>query len=285
MEKKKLLLVAVSVGIFLVIVISAAILIFTPKAPGAGTAFSAARPIPAGVPGTLPSRVQPPLQMPSQIPPTRSDRLQRATLGAADMVRKADEIQGIQSPPQATAIQENHFYINGENPNETYTVEKTDRDAGTRVVINVPKPSTAAVPDTQAETSGRSAPRQTAPAARPAVSTAPAKTGAAAKPVSPAPAAAKPAAVKPAAQPRTYNDYWVQTGAFSAKVRAEGVKDTLSSKGIASIIENREVDGKTWYRVRVGPYTSENEANYWLALVKSIDGFADSQIRQTRSQR
>ncbi|MDR2258532.1 MAG: SPOR domain-containing protein [Treponema sp.] len=268
MEKKKLLLVAVSVGIFLVIVISAAILIFTPRAPETGTAVSAARPIPAGVSGTLPPRIQ---AQDQQVP----ERLEPATVDAADMVRNNDEIQGIQSPPQATAIQENHFYINGENPTDAYVVEKNDGNAGTRVVINVPKPSAAAVPDTPAASSGRSAPRQTAPASRPAASAAPAKPRA---PV-------KPAAAKPAAQTKTYNDYWVQTGAFTAKVRAEGVKEILSSKGITSIIENREVDGKTWYRVRVGPYTSENEANYWLTLVKSIDGFAGSQIRQTRSQR
>jgi DedD protein len=281
MEKKKLLLVAVSTGIFLVIVISAAILIFTPKAPGTGTAVSSARPIPAGVPESFP--VQPPVQSPGQIqtPPAGPDRLQPATVDAADMVRNSDGIQGIQSPPQATAVQENHFYINGETPADAYTVEKTDGDAGTRVVINVPKPSTAAVPDTPAEPSGKSAPRQTAPASRSAA--APAKTGSPAKPVTPA--AAKPAAAKTAVQTRVSSDYWVQTGAFTAKVRAEGVKDTLSSKGITSIIENREVDGKTWYRVRVGPYTSENEANYWLALVKSIDGFADSQVRMTRSRR
>jgi DedD protein len=244
MEKKKLLLVAVSVGIFLVIVLSAAILIFTPKAPGAGTAVSSARPIPAGVPGTFPA--QPPVQGSGQIqtPPAGPERLQPATVDAADMVRNSDGIQGIQSPPQATAIQENHFYINGENPGDSYVVEKTDGDAATRVVINVPKPSAAAVPDTPAAPSGRSAPRQTAPASRPAAS--PGKTGAPAKP-----AAAKPATVaKPAPQTRIYNDYWVQTGAFTAKVRAEGVKETLSAKGIASIIENREVDGKVWYRVR-----------------------------------
>ena len=79
----------------------------------------------------------------------------------------------------------------------------------------------------------------------------------------------------------TSNNYWVQTGAFSTHVRAEGAKESLASKGITSIIDNRDIDGKTWYRVRVGPYTSETEANYWLALVKSIDGFAESQIRQT----
>jgi DedD protein len=272
MEKKKLLLVAVSVGIFLVIVVSAAILIFTPKAAGTGTAISSARPIPAGVPGVLPDMPLGAAQPQPQIPQADPERIQPATVDAADMVRNADGIQGIQPFPQATAIQENHFYINGENPGDEFTVEKNDGNAAARVVINVPKPSTAAVPDTPVES-----PRQTAP--RPAANAAPA-----ARPAAPAkPAAAPKPAAKPA--PSVYNNYWVQTGAFTAKVRAEGVKETLSSKGISSIIENREVDGRTWYRVRVGPYTSENEASYWLALVKSIDGFADSQIRVTRSQR
>jgi DedD protein len=269
MEKKKLLLVAVSVGVFLVIVVSAAILIFTPKAPGSGTVISAARPIPVGVPGTLPP--QDPGAFQPQ--PAGAEQIQPATVDAADMVRNAEGLQGIQSPPQATAVQENHFYINGENPSDSFTVEKTDGNAAARVVINVPKPSAAAVPDTPVEPPARSAPRQAAPASRPAA--APARPAAAAKP-----------APRPAAPPaKTSSDYWVQTGAFTAKVRAEGVKETLSAKGITSIIENREVDGKTWYRVRVGPYTSENEANYWLALVKSIEGFGDSQVRMTRAQR
>jgi len=66
-------------------------------------------------------------------------------------------------------------------------------------------------------------------------------------------------------------------------VRAESVKESLESKGIASIIENRNIGGRTLYRVRVGPYLSETEANYWLALVRSIDGFADSQVRVSQA--
>ncbi|MCL2128443.1 MAG: SPOR domain-containing protein, partial [Treponema sp.] len=110
---------------------------------------------------------------------------------------------------------------------------------------------------------------------------------AAAKPAAAKPAPAQPApAAKPAARPaaeppKTVNNYWVQTGAFSTKIRAEGAKESLASKGITSIIENRDIDGRTLYRVRVGPYVSETEANYWLALVKSIDGFGDSQVRQS----
>jgi DedD protein len=77
----------------------------------------------------------------------------------------------------------------------------------------------------------------------------------------------------------------VQTGAFSTITSAEGVKETLASKGITSIIENGNIDGKTLFRVRVGPYISRNEANYWLALIKSIDGFEDSQVRTAENLR
>jgi DedD protein len=269
MEKKKILLVAVSVGVFLVIIISASILIFTPKT--GGVAVASARPIPV---------------QPGYIPRTDSTGLtktQPASMDAAEMVRNASGIQSIQTPPQATAIQETNFYINGEKPIESYEITKTDDNASARVLINVPKPSTAAVPDVQVETPVKSS--QTA-AVRPAQTTRTVQTTAAKPAEKAVPAPAKTtASVKNVPQTKTYNDYWVQTGAFSAKIRAEGMKDNLASKGISSIIENREVDGKTWYRVRVGPYTSENEANYWASLVKSIDGFSDSQVRQSKSQR
>ena len=242
-EKKKLLLVAVSVGVFLVIIISAAILVLTPKVPAGGTAFSSTRAIPAGPGGTETGRPQP------------------AYVDPSDMLRNNDSIRGIQTPPGENAAGETNISVSGE-------ASGADRDG--RVTIDIPKPSTAAVPDTPAVS-------QTPPAAaRPAatVTAAPAQSAATARPTAAA-----------SAQTRTRNDFWVQTGAFTARIRAEGVKETLASKGITSIIENREVNGSTWYRVRVGPYTSETEANYWLALVKSIDGFADSQVRQTTSVR
>jgi DedD protein len=272
MEKKKLLLVAVSVGVFLVITISAAILIFTPKNTENAVAVSASGPVSpyaAGTPESIRTLEDPPETEGAGMQDNRTPvRTQPASVDAADMVRNADGIRGIQPPPQAQAIQENNFYINGDNPGESYTIEKSGEGSSARVVINVPKPSTAAVPDSSAAV--RPAPRQGVVPARPAAGT---QTG-----IKPA---TKSAEKKPAASARTYRDYWVQTGAFSARVRAEGAKETLASKGISSIIENRDIDGKTWYRVRVGPYTSENEASYWLSLVKSIDGFADSQIRQS----
>ncbi|GHT69532.1 hypothetical protein FACS1894110_19170 [Spirochaetia bacterium] len=250
MEKKKLLLVAVSVGVFLVIAISASILIFTPKQSGgegraaarvnSGTIVTAPRPIPAGTGARGMDSGASPEPEPAPAQPKSAD--------VVDMVRNADGLPGLQTPPPSVE--------HGENTGGVSI------DVRPRTAAGVPAP-TSTVP----KAAPVSPPAATTPAVKPAA-------------VAAKPPAAKPAAPKPAASPaRANNDYWVQIGAFSAQVRAEGVKETLAEKGITTIIDDRDVEGKTMYRVRVGPYTSETEASYWLALVKSIDGFSESQIR------
>ena len=223
MEKKKLLLVAVSVGVVLLIVISIPLLLIS---PGRTTSLAAAAPV-----DFYPSPelyVQPEIARPVFTPLAENAFAQ----------------------PEETPV---------ENPNVT--------------TITIPAPHTAAVPDVQVTPAPRNVAARPAPAKPAPATPAPEKPAAAIKP------AAKPA---PAAETsKSNNNYWVQTGAFSTQVRAEGAKESLASKGITSIIDNRDINGKTWYRVRVGPYISEKEASYWLALVKSIDGFGDSQIRQT----
>ena len=277
-EMKKMLLVAVSVGVFLLVTITVAILLLTPKTGTEETAFSSSYPYPAG-------RTQP-------------------------VIENAGSIQ-----PQHDFIQDS----NTNNIRDNTIVNITgDRNNGDSLTINIPKPSTAAVPNTAGTSPAASvsvspntaASSATSAAARPAATAAVTPTTVTPTAGNPAagittaiiPAAVTTTQTVPAARPaavsgsasttavkqtitsRSINDYWVQTGAFSAMIRAEDVKELLASKGITSIIENRIVDGRIWYRVRLGPYTSENEANYWLALVKSIDGFSDSQIRQTVRQ-
>jgi DedD protein len=291
MEKKKLLLVAISVGVFLVIVIGASILVFSPRSPSpAAVAIkpSAGRPVSAGNPEDI------------EIPELP------ASVDATELVKNPSDIRELQIPPASNKpAQDNVFYIYGENSQSTAdpierTPAKTNTNANTRVVIDVPRPVTAAVPDaprnpsratvssvqpTTRQNSTEDTPKPTA-VPRPAAST-PKPAVTASRPVA---AASKPAATTVAAKPtvpasaipaRAYDNYWVQTGAFSTKVRAEGVKETLASKGIISLIENHDAEGKTLYRVRVGPYTSKNEADYWLTLIKSIHGFEESQVWKT----
>ena len=252
-EQKKLLLVAVSVGVFLLVTITAAIVIMTPKASIEETAFSSSRPYPVGI---------------TQTPVTDSPVIIHQ---------------------QPAAVQETNVNIDCDEENIAIGV---NRDDSGNLTINIPRPTTAAVPDT-AEVPPASdsrpvatvavrqqpAPARPAPTAQPAPAAAQTTQPAASRQTPAASTARQPAPARPAV-----NDYWVQTGAFSAKIRADDAKELLASKGITSIVENRQIDGRTWYRVRLGPYTSEREANYWLALVKSIDGFSESQVRQTVRQ-
>jgi len=228
-EQKKLLLVAVSVGVFLLVTITVALVVLTPKVQAHETAFTSSHTI-------QPNRIQSP------------------------------EITG--AIPQQPVI--NSKETNEGNSNVSSSTDKNDGD---RLTIQIPKPSTAAVPDTPETTASTKA--KTSAAASPATTTKKTTT------TQPATASKQTSSSSNATTSKTINDFWVQTGAFTAKVRADDAKELLASKGLTSIIENREIDGKTWYRVRLGPYTSEKEANYWLALVKSIDGFNESQVRQT----
>ena len=230
MEKKKLLLVAVAVGIVLLIIIGIPLMMIAPR-----------------------QRTTAPLQ--SSLPNIERDW--------AAPVEPAG-VQRTQAPAEPSA----------------YTYSEPV-EAPHVTTLTVPVPETAAVPNTPITPASRSSTVKLT-ADQPAASANPSAVKPVAVAVKSAPAP-KPPAKTAINSAKTHNNYWVQTGAFSTKIRAEGAKESLASKGISSIIDNRDIDGKTWYRVRVGPYISETEANYWLALVKSIDGFAESQIRLTQA--
>jgi len=168
-------------------------------------------------------------------------------------------------------------------PVEEAAPANSSKAASNVTTITVPAPrSGGGVPDVEVS------PVRQASRARPVVAEVPKEKQ---------PAAVKPAAVKPAAKPAEKpaekpavakpsksfdsSNFWIQTGAFSTIKYAEGAKDYLAARGISSVIEDPVINGKTWYRVRVGPYTTRDEANYWLALVKSIDGFSTSQVWET----
>ena len=168
--------------------------------------------------------------------------------------------------------------------------EVIDRDNGDSLTIHIPIPSAAAVPVTPVEEVRQTTPstvRTTPPATQ---VTAPAATPAA----TPAPAASAAQTTTPVrtTTTRTVTDFWIQTSAHSAIITAEDQRDSLASKGFVSIIDISEVSGRIMYRVWMGPYTSRSEADYWLTILKQIDGFKDDQllpderpyIRQTTRQ-
>jgi len=250
-EMKKLLLVAVSVGVFLLVTITVALIVITPKAQMQETSFSSSvpyantRPAPNNT-GNLPVLID------ESLTPVSFNGNERTEVTIASDRNDGNNLT-IHIP--ATVLTES----------ETTPVSSTQTPS-TQMVRTQPASST--VQTTQA----------VKPASQPAAASRSTTQSSTAAKTVPASAPSKPSSGK------TINDYWIQTGAFSAIVRAEDAREILASKGLISIIENRIIDGRTWYRVRLGPYTSEKEANHWLAIVKAIDGFSQSQIRQSVRQ-
>lgn len=97
--------------------------------------------------------------------------------------------------------------------------------------------------------------------------------------------ASKPAAPKAAAQP-TVTQYWVQAAAFTSKKSADGAIDVLDDNKIpANIFTYEDAKGTLYYRIRVGPYVTKSEAEYWQTKIAKIDTFAktNSYVTSTAS--
>ena len=87
-------------------------------------------------------------------------------------------------------------------------------------------------------------------------------------------AAQKPATVKT-------DEYWIQAASFTSRGRADELKQGLAEQGVAAMISVKDISGKSWYRVRIGPYTVKAEADGWLGRLKSIAGCTEAYVSKT----
>jgi len=112
------------------------------------------------------------------------------------------------------------------------------------------------------------------PAEKPAVKPAskPAVTSAA-----PAKKAPPKKETKKAATPKTPDRFWVQAASYTNKKSADEARTVLETNKIPSeVFTYTDAKGKVFYRVRVGPYTTSSEAEYWQKRVAMIDQFAST---------
>jgi len=76
--------------------------------------------------------------------------------------------------------------------------------------------------------------------------------------------------------------YWIQTASLSSRLNAERAREKLVSCYIKAEIFTKQTSTGLTYRVRVGPFRNNTEAEYWLKNIKEIDGFGGSYISQER---
>ncbi len=89
-----------------------------------------------------------------------------------------------------------------------------------------------------------------------------------------------PTAKKPVLKPTSVkvDEYWIQAASFSSRGRADELKQGLSEKGVAALITVKDISGKSWYRVRIGPYSVKADADGWLGRLKAIPGCAEAYV-------
>lgn len=88
-------------------------------------------------------------------------------------------------------------------------------------------------------------------------------------------AKAAPAKSSTAAKTAAVTRFWVQVAAYSNKKTAENARSVLSDKKINSDIYTYEdAKSKLFYRVRVGPFTTKSEAEYWQSKIVEISDFS-----------
>ncbi len=80
-------------------------------------------------------------------------------------------------------------------------------------------------------------------------------------------------------------EFWIQAGSFTSRSRAESASTTLSEKGFSNLITIKTVDDNDYFRVRMGPYLSNAEAEKFLKWVKEIDFYEKSYISQVYVQK
>lgn len=103
---------------------------------------------------------------------------------------------------------------------------------------------------------------------------APKKTAAAAKRSAPK---TSPAKKTEGAKKARADTWWVQAAAYTNKKSADDARVRLGDNRItADVFTYKDAAGRVFYRVRVGPYTTRSEAEYWKARIGQISEFSAS---------
>lgn len=140
--------------------------------------------------------------------------------------------------------------------------EKSEKEASVKVT------ETASVPKTTAST-------------KPAASTTPAKTSSSTAKTTSASTTTSSTAKTSSAVTR----YWIQVASYSTKKAAEAARSKLEeNKIIADIFTYQDSSEKVYYRVRVGPYTTKSEAEYWMNKIIQVKDFEKSGAYVTQTK-
>lgn len=274
MEQKRTLWIVAAVGVFLLVVLGAALILYTPQSKQATIANSRVTNNSTASNGWISLAPSAPLQT-STNPDEKVDE--------ESSVLSDKEIPN----PAKTELRTEEVNIYAENANvysEKTELNKLGENATVKAETSE-KPTTIVLtePEKTAE-SKTSKPEVSKPRSNVAVKNsvsekqkAPAKTEhkntvKAAKTEQNKSVSAKPSLKEP-----EIVQYWVQVTALTSRKSADEARNKLGENQItADVFTYTDNKKQLFYRVRVGPYTTKSEAEYWRTKISKIDSFQNS---------
>lgn len=94
----------------------------------------------------------------------------------------------------------------------------------------------------------------------------------------PEPVRAEPATREPRRVRVT--EYWIQVISSPSRDTVEQAKLRLEEERLSGRISSKNVDGRDFYRLRVGPYSDKSEASKFLDWIREINDFSGSYISE-----
>lgn len=274
MEQKRTLWIVAAVGVFLLVVLGAALILYTPQSKQATIANSRVTNNSTASNGWI-----------SLVP---SAPLQTSTNPDEKVDEESSVLSDKEIPnPAKTGLRTEEVNIYAENANvysektelnklgENATVKAETSEKPTTIVLTEPE-KTAEAKTSKTEVSK---PRSNV-AVKNSVSE---KQRATAKPEHKNTAKTakteqnKSVSAKPSVKEPEIVQYWVQVTALTSRKSADEARNKLGENQItADVFTYTDNKKQLFYRVRVGPYTTKSEAEYWRTKISKIDSFQNS---------
>lgn len=270
MEQKKILWIITASGIFLTVVFLFALIVVKTKA------------------SNVPSRAaMPAIEKPVATPVPQKTDDETVTISKDDL----DNLTEASETEEVAAAEESVNPIT-KNEDGTVTIDLNQINDPATVSAVTPKNETTAAAmenkkqSEKADTIYTAAPSRKTAAEVEAEKQAAALNASGAKPQTVASAGAKSGAkstvaaaaanVTPVSVETT--KYWVQCAAYTSKKTADQARSKLDENRIpAEVFTYQDGKNNLFYRVRVGPYTTKSEAEYWKNRIAQIDSFKSAQ--------
>ena len=299
MEQKKTLWIVAATGIFLLVVVGAALILYSPSVqqpsgiqagfdPASGWISSTKQGVTPLPENGITFNTETPLQ--DEKSTEQKSNLTPSPFASNGTASDSENGDNVVRTDKVTVISDNAtVYSNG-----TTTIDLNSLKSSSGSGIVAKNEMTANQINTNRPKEVENKPKEYAPAPVQENYYAPAPV---AKAPAPKPAAPKPSTVakstsasssKTATKAATAtkvassakkapDSFWVQAAAYTSKRNADEARTALESNKIPSeVFTFTDSNGKTFYRVRVGPYVTKSEAEYWQTRIGMIDKFASA---------